>query len=150
MVISSLRISFIRFTYVIFWVRRPDLWESRTVCIYCARFLIVHTYDVEGYFLYEVVVDADYTDTYMYCWRLGLAGSSALAYLYVLVGCFMFRRQVPIRGRGGWLSVKQMDPVSFSAEIGNLLYITSETFRKLIKQKSSLALKISLQFLQKN
>ena len=73
-----------------------------------------------GYFLYGVGDGVVYTDIYMYCWRLGLAGSSALAYLYVLVGCFMLRRQVPIRGRGGWLSVKQMDPVSFSAEIENL------------------------------
>ena len=32
----------------------------------------------------------------------------------------IFRRQVPILGRGGWLFVKQMDPVNFSAETGNL------------------------------
>ena len=85
MVISSLRISFIRFIYVILWVRRPDLWESRTVCIYCARFLIVQTYDVDGYFLYEVVVDADYTDIYTYFWRKGLAGSRHwCTYTYLL------------------------------------------------------------------
>ena len=97
----------------------------------------VLAYAVDIYFLYGVEDGVAYTDTYMYCWRLGLAGSSALAYLYVLVDCFMLQRQVLMRGRGGWLSVKQMDPVSFSAEIGNLLYIKSETFRKLIKQKPS-------------
>ena len=47
-----------------------------------------------------------YTDIYMYYWWKGLARSSAMAYLYVFVGCFIFRRLVPILGRGGWLSVK--------------------------------------------
>ena len=53
--------------------------------IYCARFLIVHTYNVDGYFLYEVVVDADYTDIYTYFWRKGLAGSRHwCTYTYLL------------------------------------------------------------------
>ena len=34
---------------------------------------------------------------------------------------YFLRCLVPILGLGGWLSVKQMDPVSFSAEIGNLI-----------------------------
>ena len=41
-----------------FGVRRPDLWESRTVGIYCAYSFIACTYVVVGYFLYGVMVGA--------------------------------------------------------------------------------------------
>ena len=57
-------------------------------------------------FLYGVENGVEYTDTYMYYWWKGLARSSAMAYLYVSDGCFIFRRLVPILGRGSWLSVK--------------------------------------------
>ena len=66
-------------------------------------------------------VGVTYTDIYTYYWWLGLAGSRHLAYLYVLFACFILRRPVSIFGPGGLLSVKQMDPVSFSAEIVNLI-----------------------------
>ena len=60
----------------------------------------VLTYDAI-YFLYGVEDGVVYTDTYTYFWRMGLAGSSAMAYLYVFVACLIFRRLVPILGRGG-------------------------------------------------
>ena len=64
-----------------------------------------------------------YTDTYMYILEDGIGRESALAYLYVHDVCFILRRLVPIFGPGGLLSIKQMDPVSFSAEIVNLFWI---------------------------
>ena len=57
-------------------------------------------------FLVWSLVGVAYTVIYTYCWRLGLAGSRHLAYLYVLVACFIHRRPVPIFGPGGLLSVK--------------------------------------------
>ena len=52
MVISGLYICFwFSFCLKYFGVRRPDLWESRTVCIFCACLSTVSIYDVDGYFL---------------------------------------------------------------------------------------------------
>ena len=71
------------------WVRRPNLWESRTLCIYCACFFVVHIYDVVGYFLYGVEDGADYTDTYTYYWWTGLAGSQHWrTYTYLMIVLF--------------------------------------------------------------
>ena len=101
-----------------FGVRRPDLWESRTDCICCVCFFTVYTYVVDNIF---------WLKTWL-VWIIllsirilvvGIGRESALAYLYVLSACFILRRPVPIFGPGGLLSVKQMDPVSFSAEIVN-------------------------------
>ena len=42
-----------------FGVRRPGLWESRTVYIFCTCLFTVSAYDVvDGYFLIGVVVGA--------------------------------------------------------------------------------------------
>ena len=88
--------------------------------MYCAHPSTVSMFDVVMDVYRWSLVVADYTDMYMYYWRLGLAGSRHLVYLYVLIDDFILRRPVPIFGPGGLVSVKQMDPVSFSTEIGNL------------------------------
>ena len=72
-------------------------------CLFSLLFII------SGILVLSLYGDEDgmaYTDIYTYYWWKGLAGSSAMAYLYVFVGCFIFRRLVPIPERGGWLSVK--------------------------------------------
>ena len=109
--------------YIFGGVRRPDLWESRTIYICCCMFITVHIYDVVGYVLFGDEDGVAYTDTYMYILEDGIGRESALAYLYVHDVCFILRRLVPIFGLGGLLSIKQMDPVSFSAEIVNLFWI---------------------------
>ena len=105
--IRSIHELLIQFLLLYFGVRRPGLWVSRTVYIHCACLFSVSVYDVvDGYILVGVVVGETYTAIYTYHWRLGLAGSRHLAYLYVLVDCFTHRRPVPIFGPGGLLSVK--------------------------------------------
>ena len=61
-----------------------------------ACLFIIHIGDVIGYFLYGDEDGVAYTDTYMYYWWKGMAGSLAMAYLYVFVVCFIFRRLVSI------------------------------------------------------
>ena len=105
------------FGMIYFLVRRPDLWELRTVlfilCIlfycsylWCCWISCIRSYGWCGLYCYLYVSLVD-----------GIGRESALAYLYVYDVSFILRRAVPIFGPGGWLSVKQMDPVSFSAEI---------------------------------
>ena len=80
---------------------------SRVPSIYLV-FVIstVHIYVVVGYLWMEYGWCGLYCYIYMYCWRLGLAESRHLEYLYVLVAAFILRRSVPIFGLGGLLSVK--------------------------------------------
>ena len=111
MVISGPYISFCFSFYLLhFGVRRPGLWEPRTICLYicvCLFTVSIHIIgDNDGYFLIGVwwlwiILIFIRTD-----WWLGLAGSRHWStYMY----CCLFptiRRPVPIFGPGGLLSVK--------------------------------------------
>ena len=79
---------------------------SRVPFIYTVHVSYCFIYDIDGCILIWSLAGVIYTAIYMYDWRLGLAGSRHLAYLYVLFACFILRRPVPIFGPGGLLSVK--------------------------------------------
>ena len=132
MVISGLYMFLVQFMSVILFLGYdvPTCGSRVPFCIFCACLFTVSIYDVDGCFLIGVMAGVAYTDIYTYYWSLGLAESRHLAYLYVLVACFVLRCPVPIFGPGGLLSVKQMDPVSFSAEIENLFGFKNDISRK--------------------
>ena len=90
--IRSLHMFLVLFLLLYFRVRRPGLWESRTVSLYCICVHVSLSFLLWYCWLFlDGVMDGGYLYWYTYTYRLvvGIGRESALEYLYVLIACLL-------------------------------------------------------------
>ena len=106
--IRSIYLFLFQFLFIyVFGVRRPGLWESRTICVYCACLFTVSVYVViDGYLLIGVWL-VRFILLPIRILEVGIGRESAFG-VPICIDCLFptIRRPVPIFGPGGLLSVK--------------------------------------------